>query len=104
MRKFLIVAILALIPLSVYAADTTVTQSHSTFDVDAVTVKVGDNIVFANKDDITHNIQIITEDGDVDDRGLQKTGEDIKVSFPKAGKFKVRCSVHPKMKMAVTVQ
>jgi len=104
MRKFLVVAAAILIPLCAYAADTTVTQSHSTFDSDSVTVKAGDNVVFANKDDITHNIQVINDDGDVDDKGLQKPGENIKVGFTKAGTYKIRCSIHPKMKMTVVAQ
>ena len=105
MRKFILVGLLAAIPLcAAYAADTTVTQSHTTFDVDSVTLKAGDNIIFSNKDDVTHNIQIVDSDDDVDDKGLQKPGQDIKANFAKAGTYKARCAIHPKMKMTVTVQ
>ena len=100
----LLAAAVAMIPLCVFAADTTITQSHTTFDVDAVTVKAGDNVIFANKDDVTHNVQIINADGDIDDKGLQKPGQDIKASFAAAGVYKIRCAIHPKMKMVVTVQ
>lgn len=103
MRKLALIAGVALISLAAYAADTTVTQSHTSFDVDSATLKAGDNIVFSNKDDVTHNIQVVNSDGDVDDKGLQKPGTDIKANFAKAGEYKVRCAIHPKMKMTVTV-
>ena len=48
--------------------------------------------------------KIFSADDDVEDKGLQKPGQDIKANFAKAGKYKVRCSIHPKMKMTVTVQ
>jgi plastocyanin len=104
MRKILLVALFASVASVAHAADTTVTQSHTTFDMDSATIKAGDTITFSNKDDVTHNINITNPDGDNDDKGLQKPGQDIKASFPKAGEYKVHCAIHPKMKMTVTVQ
>jgi len=104
MRKLILTAALLLVPTFSYAADTTVTQSHTTFDVDEAKIKAGDNIIFSNKDDVTHNIQVVDPDDNLDDKGLQKPGQDIKASFAKAGTYKVRCAIHPKMKMTVTVQ
>lgn len=105
MRKILLVGLLVCVPLlSASAADTVVTQSHTTFDSDEITLKAGDTVTFSNKDDVTHNIQISNADDEVDDKGLQKPGQDIKASFPKAGQYKVHCAIHPKMKMKVTVQ
>ena len=104
MRKMMMVGCLALLASSAFAADVAVQQAHMGFAVDAVTIKAGDDVVFSNNDDALHNIQIIDANDDVEDRGMQKPGQDIKVSFPKAGQYKVRCSIHPKMKMTVTVQ
>ena len=104
MRKFLLAVLLASGPACAWAADTVVAQSHTTFDVDAVSVKAGDTITFSNKDDVTHNIQVFNSADDVEDRGLQKPGEDIKVRFDKPGEYKIRCAIHPRMKMKVTVQ
>ncbi len=104
MRKLLLASLLIGIATAAYAADTVVTQSQTSFDTDAVTVKTGDTITFSNKDDVTHNIQIVNSDGDADDKGLQKPGVEIKETFDKAGDYKVRCAIHPRMKMAVTVQ
>jgi plastocyanin len=106
MRKQLLTAAVfcCIVCAAAYAADTIVTQSHTSFDSDAVTIKAGDTIVFANKDDVTHNVQVGNEDGEDDDKGLQKPSQDIRVIFAKAGVYKVHCSIHPKMKMTVTVQ
>ena len=104
MRKILAVVAFALISMAAYAADTTVTESHTTFDVDSAKIKAGETIVFSNKDDVTHNIHIQDPEGESDDKGLQKPGEDIKATFAKPGEYKVRCVIHPKMKMVVTVQ
>jgi plastocyanin len=102
-KTLLVMSFLCIAPIAL-AADTTVIQSHTTFDVDAVTLKAGDTITFSNKDDVTHNIQVVNSDGDVDDKGLQKPGVNIHASFPKTGTYKVRCAIHPKMKMTVTAQ
>jgi plastocyanin len=104
MRKLFLVALLVGVAFVARAADTTVTQSHTTFDVDSATLKTGETITFTNKDEVTHNIQIVNADGDVDDKGLQKPGQDIKETFAKAGTYKIRCAIHPKMKMVVSVQ
>ena len=103
MRLVPLVALLVSIPVLAFA-DTTVTQSHTTFDVDSASVKVGESIIFTNKDDVTHNIQVVNGDGDTDDKGLQKPGQDIKETFAKAGDYKIRCAIHPKMKMTVAVK
>jgi len=104
MRKFLLVALLTGLSFSVQAADSTVTQSHTSFDTDEITVKAGDTISFINKDDVTHNIQVTDSDDNNDDKGLQKPGETIKETFAKPGEYKIHCAIHPKMKMKVTVQ
>ena len=104
MRKTILVALLLGVTFVARAADMTVTQSHTTFDVDSAALKAGETITFSNKDDVTHNIQIVNGDGDVDDKGLQKPGQDIKNTFARSGDYKVRCAIHPKMKMTVTVE
>ena len=87
-----------------WAANTTITQSHTSFDSDEVTLKAGDTITFVNKDDVTHNIQIVDSSGNNEDKGLQKPNENITATFAQKGEYKIRCAIHPKMKMAVTAQ
>jgi len=106
MRKMLGFALLAsqCIVYAANAADVPVDQAGQKFNPDSITVKAGDSVTFTNKDDVTHNIHVITSGGDSEDKGLQKPGENIKETFAKAGDYQVRCSIHPKMKMTVTVQ
>ena len=90
--------------VAAHAADVTVTQSHTTFDVDDLDVKVGDTVVFQNKDDVDHNIQVTDADGNNEDKGIQPPGNDIRETFTKAGVYKVHCQIHPKMKLKVAVK
>ena len=85
------------------AADVAIDQAGQQFSQSSITMKAGDTMVFTNKDDVTHNIKLIAGD-DTDDKGLQKPGEVVKVAMAKAGTYQVRCGIHPKMKIDVTVQ
>ena len=65
----------------------------------------GDRIIFTNEDDVIHNIHIFGPgDDDSIDLGLQKPGALLTHKFDKAGTYRVRCNIHPSVKMAVTVK
>jgi plastocyanin len=102
----LLAAVAALVALgsAVRAASMTIEQSGQTFSEKSVTLKTGDALVFTNHDDVTHNVNVIDDDDDATDLGLQKPGQNLTYKFDKAGRFKVRCSIHPSMKMSVNVQ
>jgi plastocyanin len=85
------------------AAGVTIDQSGQQFSEKSVALKPGDAITFSNKDDVSHNITVVNEDDDTADLGLQ-SGQNLQYTFDKAGKYKVRCSIHPGMKLAVTVK
>jgi plastocyanin len=104
MKKLALVWAVMMFAVPSYAANTVVTQSHTSFDVDDASLTKGDTITFSNKDDVTHNIQILDSEGNMDDKGLQKPGEDIKAKFDAPGEYKVHCAIHPKMKMTITVK
>ena len=86
------------------AAETTVTQSHKTFDPDSLTVRSGDVVHFENADDVKHNIQVSAPDDATEDLGLQKPGETVDHAFTHPGEYRVHCSIHPKMRLKVVVQ
>lgn len=86
------------------AAETVVDQHDLTFVPAAVTINAGDSVRFTDSDHITHNITIQNPDGTTEDKGMDRYGEDISVTFPKAGVFQVHCRIHPLMKMTVTVK
>ncbi len=84
------------------AADLSITQKNQTFSQPDVTVHVGDSLHFHNDDTVNHNITVRGED--TDDLGLQKPGAMVSYKFDTKGSYRVICSIHPRMKMNVTVQ
>ena len=104
MRRLVVALCLAMMPLSAWAATSFVNQANKAFDTETVTIKTGDSIVFTNQDDVTHNIQITNDKGDISDRGLQKPGQNITATFDTPGEYRVRCAIHSKMKATVIVQ
>ena len=88
--------------LPVMAAEYTVIEENKSFDQKEITIKVGDSIKFVNKDKHTHNVYSKTK-GHEFDVGGQKAGTANSITFSKSGKIKVRCAMHPKMKLTITV-
>jgi plastocyanin len=86
------------------AATTTIDQSGQQFSEKTAALKTGDSLVFSNHDDVTHNVNIIDDDEEATDLGLQKPGEKLTYKFDKGGRFKARCSIHPGMKMTINVK
>jgi plastocyanin len=85
------------------AADHEITQKDRAFSQSELTIKQGDSITFKNTDDVTHNVFSMTEGMEFDLR-RQAPGGSSTVPFPKEGVAEVRCSIHPKMKLIVTVK
>ncbi len=80
----------------------TVTQSDKQFDPKSITIKVGDEITFVNKDRVAHNVYSKTK-GSQFDLKVQNPGTSNTVTFEQMGTVKVRCAIHPKMKLTVSV-
>ena len=101
-----ILVLLACAQHSAHAATLTIGQSGQAFSQDKITIKAGDRLKFLNQDDVNHNILVQTNDDDDDgnDLGVQAPGGSVETLFDKAGKFKVRCHIHPGMKLQVNVQ
>ena len=97
------VAITATLTFAATAATITITQSGQHFNVSKLAVQAGDVIVFSNQDDVTHNIKVIDDDDEPVDLGLQTPGQVLTYKFDKAGRFRVRCSIHPSMRLSVNV-
>lgn len=84
------------------AAEITLTQKDKKFDKKEVSINKGDTIKFVNADTIAHNVHSRSAP-DKFDLGAQKPGSSALHTFDKSGKFKVRCAIHPKMKVTVKV-
>ena len=106
MRRFLFLTVPAIIGLgaTAHAANLTIEQSGQQFSERSTSLKPGDSIVFSNHDDVTHNISVTDDDDDAKDLGLQKPGQSLTYKFDKTGRYKIRCSIHPAMKMSVSVK
>lgn len=86
-----------------FAADHQVTQKDRSFSQAEITIKPGDKVIFQNADEVTHNVFSLTPGMEFDLR-RQAPGASSTVPFEKEGTAEVRCSIHPKMKLLVTVK
>jgi plastocyanin len=100
------IAFLMGIIVAVQAATTiTVGQHGLLLTQSSASLAKGDRITFTNEDDVIHNIHIFGPgEDDSTDLGLQKPGATLSYKFDKAGAYRVRCNIHPSVKMAVTVK
>lgn len=86
------------------ATTMTVSQHGLMLSKSSASLSRGDKIVFTNEDDVIHNIHIFGPGDFEKDLGLQKPGATLSYVFDKAGTVRVRCNIHPSVKMTVTVQ
>lgn len=85
------------------AEDVTITQENKAFSEKEVMIKAGDSITFVNNDKVTHNVYSRSK-GNKFDSGAQTPGSSMAQTFSAPGKVKVRCAIHPKMKLTVNVE
>lgn len=98
-------AILMGLVVAVPAASTiTVIQRGLALNMASVALARGDRLSFTNDDDVIHNIHIFGPDEESTDLGLQKPGKRLSYKFDKSGSYRVRCNIHPSVKMSVTVK
>jgi plastocyanin len=80
-----------------------VDQKNREFSVTEVTVKPGEKVVFKNGDDVTHNVFSNSKVNPFTIK-IQTPGSSSTVEFKDEGTTEVRCAIHPKMKLLVTVK
>jgi plastocyanin len=103
-KSALVLALVSCITVSEAAADDViVTQEDKTFSEEEVTLKAGDSITFLNNDSATHNVYSRSK-GNQFDSGAQGPNESITQVFSSPGAVKVRCAIHPRMKLTVNVE
>jgi len=84
--------------------DIEIAQRAIRFSQSTLTVSAGELVHYHNFDDVTHNLMVIGSDDVPQDQGLQRPGATVSYRFTASGTFEVRCAIHPKMKMTVTVR
>lgn len=127
MKKIIIKIPILLITFSLSAKDIVMVQSDKTFlgdippekvkelwdnpliekefKVKEISLKVGDGIIFKNRDEVSHNVSGKISDEMVFDVTLQEPGKsnDRKIVLKRKGVYTVQCAIHPKMKLKVDV-
>lgn len=102
MRVAVILVLLAANAVSVaWAASVVVSQRNRAFSDRELTVGRGDEIVFVNDDYYGHNVYSDAAGFDI---GLQDPGERRSVVIDEAGRYDVRCRIHPKMRLTIVVE
>lgn len=99
--KLILVSLFASVS-ALHAADHVVDQKDKTFSAATLTIKPGDRIVFKNSDTVAHNM-FSTSLQNAFSIAIQKPGESTPVVFNDGGVTEIRCAIHPKMKIVVTV-
>jgi plastocyanin len=79
-----------------------ITQKDAMFHPHVMPVVVGTEVRWPNKDDIFHNVFSISDAKNFD-LGLYKDPEIGKVTFDKAGRVDVFCSIHSRMNCVILV-
>jgi plastocyanin len=97
-----LIAALAFVGFTSYAADHSVDQKNKQFSKKTLTIKVGDTVEFTNSDPFAHNVFSLS-DAKSFDLGSYPQGQSKKVKFDKEGTVEVECSIHPAMQMTIEV-
>jgi len=98
-----VIACASLLTRFALAEEHKIIQKDRAFSQTEITIHVGDSILFKNADDVTHNVFSVSPGMEFDIR-RQAPGAASQVQFKKQGTAEVRCSIHPKMKLIVTVK
>ena len=105
-RRFLLPAAAMLVATVALGStmETDIDQLGQRFNKGSLRVLRGTIVHFLNHDDVTHNIHVIDSSDQFVDEGLQKPGNNIDVLFDRTGQFTVRCNIHPRMKLVISVE
>jgi plastocyanin len=92
--------ILASFAAPAWAQGATIVQKGRAFRPGEVTIVRGQALTFTNEDSYIHQIYV---DG-LFDSEEKAPGQNLNETFPDSGTFRVRCHIHPTMRMTVHVK
>jgi len=84
------------------SATVVVTQKEKAFLPTVIEIRVGQAVEILNEDNTLHNAYCVSGDFKYNS-GPQQPGTKSSLTFTTAGSYEVRCAIHPKMRLAVTV-
>lgn len=103
-RGYLLLAVVAQCAgLAFAAAPTVVRQAGRAFSTRELRIKRGDTVRFSNEDEFLHHIYVRSPAFNFIS-SEQEPRRSVDVLFPAAGRFEVRCEIHPKMLLTVAVE
>jgi len=102
MHRLTCAAALVFLAFPLHAADHLVDQKDKQFTITSLRIKVGDSVTFRNSDPFAHNVFSLSDVKGFD-LGSYAKGQSKSVTFDKAGKVEVECSIHPTMQMVIEV-
>jgi plastocyanin len=80
-----------------------IVQKERAFQTKQIDIPKGDVLQFSNEDQFLHQIYIASDALDFDS-AEQPPGETIAVRFPNPGTYEIRCHIHPRMLLVVSVR
>lgn len=84
------------------AEQKTITQKGKAFSAATLKIKPGDEVLFKNDDDATHNV-FSTSKGQEFNLKVQLPGASAAQVFSNEGVAEIQCAFHPQMKLTITV-
>lgn len=80
-----------------------VSQKGLTFNPASMVARVGTSVEFTNDDNVVHNVYSASAAGPFDLKA-QYPGDATTVVLGRRGVLDVRCALHPRMRMSITVE
>ncbi|WP_017932207.1 cupredoxin domain-containing protein [Robiginitomaculum antarcticum] len=93
-------------PIGVWAQAGTshiISQKNRSYAPGQITINKGDTLKIVNDDIFLHHTYIDSGGMSYDSGGMEQ-GEIRNITFDEAGNYLIKCDIHPKMKLDVTVQ
>jgi len=90
-------------PGTVSAESFVISQEKKRFHPKLLNAKLGDTVLFDNDDRYAHTLYSETPDFEFNIR-KQMPGQKHEMKLDNRGEFVVRCVIHPRMKMTITVE
>ena len=89
--------------LAAAAAPVVVNQLHRAFSVREVRIHRGEMVEINNTDEFLHHLYVASPTMTFNS-GEQPPGRNVDIQFPVPGTFEVRCEIHPRMLLTVSVE
>lgn len=80
-----------------------VSQHNRQFSPQVLEITKGETVRIVNDDRVTHHVYVAAPEMSYDS-GEMPVGTSLTLRFDRTGTFPVRCAIHPKMRLDVTVR